>query len=915
MSLVDFVNGAWLKQEKPALADSIESLDWTKDGLTTIESEAIQDLLYVAVVSIPAASTIVSWDWVLDGIIEVEAQALRWMNNVNGDEVIFAIVSLDWVQDRIDSLEVEAIEQLSYVAFNDTDVAGSVVSLDWVQDGIHDTELAFIDHLAGVTKANTAAASKVVSLDWVLDGIVEVEAQALRWMNNVNGDEVIFAIVSLDWVQDRIDSLEVEAIEQLSYVAFNDTDVAGSVVSLDWVQDGIHGTELAFIDHLAGVTKANTAAASKVVSLDWVLDGIVEVEAQALRWMNNVNGDEVIFTIVSLDWVQDRIDSLEVEAIEQLSYVAFNDTDVAGSVVSLDWVQDGIHDTELAFIDHLAGVTKANTAAASKVVSLDWVLDGIVEVEAQALRWMNNVNGDEVIFTIVSLDWVQDRIDSLEVEAIEQLSYVAFNDTNVAGSVVSLDWVQDGIEGWEIRVIRDIAQIVKNDAEAAWRIVRMPFLQIVEPRDALAMTALSQLASFEPTGFRHLLAHPMLAPGITDNLTPVIATIRGVWKTNPALIDILLDPATTSIERRTITLPLAGVVELVILRTREGAARSMDLLEASVRAAEDYLNIEFPTRVVVLLYEYAVTGSDAGTNFGTHIAIRPKFDIDDGGSDAAFSPHNIAHEVSHYYWNGNADWLDEGASDFTASLIESKRTGAKIGVTNSPCAHAASLAELEKLGPSRGDRGFICNYSLGERLFVDLYQVLGDDRFRQGLRELYRVSTHADVVPSKTAIGIEQVREAFQSIDKVSGDVVARWYDGSVPYDLSAVPLDEADAELPYINGRIEDAYVALNKDGPPVSSFSTTDVGDWVWLILKYTYRVSQPELPVTLEIVEYFEDGFEFKRRPMEITARQGYIGGTASTSIGRGPSREWATGRYWVHVYDTGRKVAEVEFVVTP
>ena len=83
----------------------------------------------------------------------------------------------------------------------------------------------------------------------------------------------------------------------------------------------------------------------------------------------------------------------------------------------------------------------------------------------------------------------------------------------------------------------------------------------------------------------------------------------------------------------------------------------------------------FPTRYVGLLYEDAVSGEYAGTNFGSHIAILPKYDVDDGSHEAKFAPLNIFHEVAHYYWSGNADWIDEGIADFMASAVENERTG------------------------------------------------------------------------------------------------------------------------------------------------------------------------------------------------------------------------------------------------
>ena len=68
-------------------------------------------------------------------------------------------------------------------------------------------------------------------------------------------------------------------------------------------------------------------------------------------------------------------------------------------------------------------------------------------------------------------------------------------------------------------------------------------------------------------------------------------------------------------------------------------------------------------------------------------------------------------------------------------------------------------------------------------------------------------------------------------------------------------------------------------------------------------------------LEIVEYFEDGFEFRRRSGKLTAEDRYIGGTSWWSVGLPPSRKWYPGRYWVYVYAGERKVAEVQYEVTP
>ena len=615
--------------------------------------------------------------------------------------------------------------------------------------------------------------------------------------------------------------------------------------------------------------------------MGWVQDGIDEVEAEAIDWISNFGDAEVASSVVSLGWMQDSIDEIEVETIEELSYIANKDTGVASSVVALGWVQDGIDDAEAGAID-----------------------------------WMSNFGDAEVASSVVSLGWVQDGIEKLEVKTIEELSYIANKDTGVGLSIVSLDWVQDSIDGVEFALIEDFHSIAGNDAAAALRIVGMPFIETIEPPDISAMASLRQLAAFKPETLVKVMSHAALLNGITNEVAPIIATLNGVAGTNPGLIDVLLDPSKVLLERRTVTLPLSGDVILFIIRTSPGAERSMDLLEHSVRSAEEYMGAPLPTNYVGLLYENAVPGSFAGTNFGTHVTIVPKFDTDDGTTDAELAGLIIAHEVAHYYWSGNADWVDEGAAEFMASTIERDRTGRPLDADNPPCPHARNIVELESLETAKDDVEFRCNYSLGERLFLDLNRTLGETQFQEGFRELYVASSARDSAADdgSASIGIEHVREAFRVGEEATDTVIARWYDGTEPYDLPDVHAGPVDPSLPSINGRIDKAYVATATEGPAVSKFSAQDVTDWVYLTLKYSYSVSGGTHEVALEIVEYYEDGFTFNPRKVNLTAEDKYIGGTSWFSVGSS-SGEWAPGRYVVYVYAGERKIAEVEYEVTP
>ena len=659
--------------------------------------------------------------------------------------------------------------------------------------------------------------------------------------------------------------------------------LASSIKELSWIRDGIAGTEIGVIQNLLYIAVVDRPAASNIVSLEWVQDGVDDFEARAIDWMSNIGDAEVASSVVSLSWVQDGIEEFEVKTIEKLSYIAYEDAGVASSVVSLGWIQDGIEGLEVKTIEKLSYIANEDAGVGLSVVALDWVQDGIVDVE---------------------------------VKTIEELSYIANKDTGVGLSVVALDWVQDSINGIEVALIEDFSSIAGNNTGAALQILGMPFIETIEPPDISAMASLRQLAAFKPETFVRVMSHAALLDGISNDIAPIVATLNGVAGTNPGLIDVLLDSSKVLLERRIITLPLSGDVILFIIRTSPGTERSMDLLEHSVRSVEEYMGAPLPTNYVGLLYENAVPESFAGANFGTHIAILPKFDVDDGTTDAEFAGSNIAHEVAHYYWSGNANWVDEGAAEFMASIVERDRTGRSIGATNSPCPHARNIVELESLKITQDSIEFGCNYSLGERLFLDLNRTLGDTQFQQGFRELYIASAARDDTDDdgSVSIGIEHVMQAFRLGEIATNTVITRWYDGTEPYDLSNVHAGPVDPSLPSINGRIDNAYITTVAKGPAVSKFSAQDVTDRVFLSLKYSYSVPGGLHEVALEIVEYYEDGFVFDRRRFKLTAEDKYSGGTSWFSVGSPPG-EWAPGRYVVYVYAGERKVAEVEYEVTP
>ena len=440
-----------------------------------------------------------------------------------------------------------------------------------------------------------------------------------------------------------------------------------------------------------------------------------------------------------------------------------------------------------------------------------------------------------------------------------------------------------------------------------------------------AVQELIYLAVWYGHAFHALMEQARLDDGDGIDEAKVGVTLRRVMNINPDLLDTLLDTERVTPEERTIELPLAGEVQLTIIRTRPGAERTMDLLESAVRTTEEFMSAPFPKRQVTYLFEEAVTESFDGAHFGSHIVSLPKFD--DAGSSVEWVRRHITHEVAHYYWTGSETWLNEGGAELLGAIADSTAAGKPVYQDRFPCPYVKSLAELERLSPEKGSQEFDCYYSLGARLFQDLYRNLDEVTFRLWFRNLYLKSqvedstdrclgTRADICHVRSAFTDEEIStEVLATIDKV----IARWHDGSEPYDTSFLDTGPVNSVLPdEVNGYLTRAYIALDKDRreeTTTDKFSASQVQDWVSLYLHFSYDKRQEPYELAFTVVEYFEDGLAFRLQDRTTTFKTGWSHSWQRFWIGVNPKWKWAPGHYWVYIYHEGRKIAEVEYEVTP
>ena len=316
----------------------------------------------------------------------------------------------------------------------------------------------------------------------------------------------------------------------------------------------------------------------------------------------------------------------------------------------------------------------------------------------------------------------------------------------------------------------------------------MPFMESVEKADVLALASLYQLALLNwatlttPSEFEEFTSHPAVVDGITDEEAVFVTLASDAYEMNPGLSDTLLHLSEVITEARTISLPMAGEVELMVVRTQPGSARSLDLLEESVRFTESYMGEPFPVNLVLLLHADAVKPGFAGHNSGTNIMVHPDFDRDDGSPEADEAEFVIMHEVAHFYWySSSQSWIDEGAAEFLTIAYAEDATGFDIGelltmrfLGDYDCTDVTNLRLLEELtGPQAED----CTYDLGMLFFMDLHQALGTKDFQQGFRGLYLAGKDELDPDSPEARNIAHVREAFEFSPSATDTVIRKWYE------------------------------------------------------------------------------------------------------------------------------------------
>ena len=389
------------------------------------------------------------------------------------------------------------------------------------------------------------------------------------------------------------------------------------------------------------------------------------------------------------------------------------------------------------------------------------------------------------------------------------------------------------------------------------------------------------------------------------------------------LIELL--PEFGTVEDQTVTGRHRHSINIAIVRlvTERQNSQLMQSAKSAIADAETLMNQPLPIDFVGMLV--GSLGGALGANSGISLLVDPRFDTDHFSN--RFRQRVVGHEIGHYWWTSNSyheHWVSEGAAEYIgAYTVKSQFGDNDVRIDYYPCPYYRTIEHLRADSPQYGIKlsyGSICNYSLGERLFINLDQVMTDAAFNTAFRNLHwRLSTYdTDEIDQGLSLvrafcpQCQQQRTSQYQINLPdAGHVLARRYGEMIFTDRSP-----ADGAVPGLDQSVV-AYVRdpSNRNrqyGVPQIAASSPDQRRWVTVRFD---GVTNPPDTAKILVIQYHE---EREPGPYGRRSDRSYSNddGDAWFNAYLGATSRRAAGHHWAHIYnENNRKIAEVEYQVIP
>ena len=787
---------------------------WVRDGIDPPEPDNLRQLSRTVSRATPANADLIreltNVAWIQDGITDLEAQAVvSWDNffsNIDESHLILAetVWGFDWVQDDTNIEEISLVDHLANLANSDganqVRALETVLSYDWLRDDVTTTELAFMENLERLTEIaaedHADALETVLSYDWLRDDVTPVE---LAFMENLerltevaaeDHADALETVLSYYWLRDDVTPVELafmDNLERLTGIAAEDhADALETVLSYDWLTDGISAEEPVYLRRIEPLFEAagpeTTEALEIMLGYQWIANGIGAHEPLTVGKLAPMLADAskvdpgAVTTIANYPWLADADGSQETNDLVAVwrflraggREISAHEKTLRHDILRYDWINDGLtNDENLTFIwlnRLLKGYSPDTAEFISTLLSRPWLDAAGGEIERNLLRVyisyvrMEHVPETGLLLDLASYAWLDDGLSESEVNFLHTLTFFVADSRSrsagvIPGHFARLPWIIDGIAPHELTWMRKYSRLAGAQDPIARRVAlelgSLPWFQ--DDIDHFDASVVQLLASQDLLEKPEIADLDLFTDGISENdIYYLMALSDALSRSEHQYRDLLQGH---HIAKRTLAMPLAGNIELVVVRHTPFPENdpTLDLMEDIALQLERFMGVPFPVdNVLILILEASVDAGETpaiGRAYfnGGYITMAPP-GHNPGYHLAAF------HEMSHFYWGGQTDtpaWLTEGAAGFLPDIArdalgqESLETryrnlidGTQILCHSNKLHDVSDLYWRRVLNPSRSPHA-ICIYYLGELFLMEMYMLLGYDATSAAMRQIY----------------------------------------------------------------------------------------------------------------------------------------------------------------------------------
>ena len=502
----------------------------------------------------------------------------------------------------------------------------------------------------------------------------------------------------------------------------------------------------------------------------------------------------------------------------------------------------------------------------------------------------------------------------------------------VTSEIAGLPWASDGQTPAERHTLAWLSELQEHNPSLVSALTRMPFLQDHTSGDRQAIQTLTVISrgtatiDAAPKYATEIVNAPGFADGggVDNTEAKIIAAMSIPYLAgNTVLVEWL--PQFGTVEEQTVTGRHRNSINIAIVRlvTERRNSQLMQSAKSAIADAETLMNQPLPTDFVGMLVG-SLDGA-LGANNGISMLVDARFD--EGYYSDRYRQRVVGHEIGHYWWSPSRyheNWISEGAAEYIGAYTVKSQFGDKdVRTDYYPCPYYRSIEHLRADDPQYGiepSYGSICNYSLGERLFINLDRVMSDAAFNSAFRSLHlRLSTYEDddidqglsLVRAFCPQCQQQRASRYQINLPVTGQILARRY-GEMIFTDSAPANGAVPGLGRSLAASIRDSSHYNRQYGVPQIAASSPDQRRWVTVRFD---DVANPPESVTVLVVQYHEERDPWGVWLQELPVYGNDYGDAWFYAYLGAPSRR-AAGHHWVYIYnENNQKIAEIEYQVLP